>query len=623
VVLACCSKPVERRRRLAAVWLPLPVALAATGTAPAGPGAPDLTVAYISLAPRYPAFEVEYPEGLPQVMDPDSGRPLDAEEARRVQRWPRSGESITATARVLNRGSAPTGPFRYTWVVNRKRLPEGRHPGLAAAAAPGPAAEWKLAGATVREASLPAGTYADLELALPWKRNHTIRLEVRLESGAPEEPVAEPGENGPPRDNNIREERLDALAVLVAVPRTAYAEWGRVRGPWNSRSFEDWAQHQLELLRARMQGSVYPEAPRGAEQPVRIDLIRVLEDGEDPAALRAVAARNGWDGVWWYDPGRSPGVDARADGLGPDPRWFRQALDWLGVANLEGLAVLPEENRARLDDTGGLAPGFVPGAAGEAGADSLPEHTVVALNRMLGRRRGHVGSYLFDLPRQLRLRVLDGNGRPVPEAEVLLFQKDETGIPPAPLAQGSTAATGELPLPRRRTPTLETADGFTLRDNPFGPLRSTGVNGLLLLQVRARGVTEHLWLPVTTLNLAQWRELGREVTIDVRTRIPGATAPLPPARLTARVAVQNGVPGVELAWDAAPAPPAAYALYRARYPTHQFERIASVTLLHQRYFDPYRDSRPVRYAVAPIDLRGEEGAPRTVVVKPPPPAPPG
>lgn len=589
-----CSKPVGK----AALGVGLALLLAGLGRAGEAPARPPVVIASLGVTPRYPAYDVEYPDGLPQAIDPDTGRPLAPEEARRVQRRPRAGEAVTVTARLVNTGDGPTGPLRVMWVVNRRRQPEQPHAGLTAGhGLESGALDWPLTGGTFREVSPRSGSSAELSLTLPWKRGLTVRLEVR--GDAP---------TGPPV---AREARLDGLAILVVIPRAAYTAW---RPESEAAGFESWAQGQADLLRARMAGSVYPTAPRGVDQPFHLDALHVLEDDADLPAIRAVAARNGWDGVWSLSADHRPGPVAELD-----PEWFAQALEWLGVADLRRLAVEPEANRARLQDTDGLQPGYQPAAVPLAEADSLPEHVVLGLNRLTGQRRGHRGSYLFDLPRRLRLRVLDGAGRPIPEAEIAVFQKEGGGVPPDPLATGRTAANGELSLPRRRTPTLQTADGFTLTDNPFGVLRVTGENGLLLVQVRARDAVEHLWLPVTALNLAHWREQGREVTVDLRTRLPGARAPAAVAALTARGARRNGVEGVELRWETPGREPAAYTLYRARYPTYQFERLDAVTFLRREYFDPTRDPRPVRYAVTAVDLAGDESALRTAVWPPPPP----
>ncbi|HTE18053.1 MAG TPA: carboxypeptidase-like regulatory domain-containing protein, partial [Armatimonadota bacterium] len=433
--------------------------------AQAPPTRPDLDVAFISFTPRYPAYEVHYPDGLPQSLHPETGKPLVAEDADAVQRWPRKGELVTATARVVNHGGAPSGPFLYTWLVNGKKVAEGRHAGLAAECMALPqTVEWKLKGRTFRVAPLRPESVVELTYPFKWRRpGYSLELRVRPETAGLEEISAE---------NNSRVERTDALGLAVLIHRRAYNEWARTPGPLGTYSFEDWVQHQVELLRRKFADAIYPSAPRGVEQAIRIDTIRVLADGEDAAAFEAVAAVNGWDGVWSYGPERR--TEATQDATAADGALFDELGRQLGLIDLEVLSVRPEANAVRDALTGQpVGVGYrlpVPALTRSPAEVSLPEHSVLALNRLKGQRRGYRGTYLYDIPRSCRVRVLDNNGRPVPEADVSVYQAERGEVRPEPVAAGRTSADGVYALPNRPAPAVETETGATLRANPFGKI---------------------------------------------------------------------------------------------------------------------------------------------------------
>jgi hypothetical protein len=623
-----CSKPVQNpprvnalalvfsrpdspgRRRtyrrtplLFAALLPL-AALAASGQGVQEPSSnlPDLDVAYISLTPRYPAHEVEYPDGFPQEIDPQTGKPLSPEDSEKVRRWPKGGETVTATARVVNHGAARTGPFLYTWLLDGKRVGQGRHGGLTSSCAALPdSVEWQLQGRTYREAPLRPGSFADLPHAFPWKsRGQSLELRVERETG-PEQEIS--------RENNSRRELTNALSFAVLIGRAGYNAWTRVPGPLGTYSFEDWVQRQLELLRTLFEQSVYPSAPQGVRQAVRIDTIRVLDDGEDPATFGEVRALNGWDGYWVYAGGRSPAEDATR----PDARFAREVLTQLGIADLQALEITPDAS-LRRDPTSGdplrLAYGRSPLDGTRAPNERvLPEHTVGALNRMVGQRRGYRGVYLYDVPRACRVRVLDNNGRAVADAEVNVYQPEEGRIAPQPVASGKTGPDGVFSLPNRPAPAVQTSTRFTLRPNPFGPLTVTGENGILLLRMSARGHADYAWLPVSRLNLAHWSGQSAMATIDLRTRLPSTGAPDPPQRVSVQPHVRSGRPEAVVHWTApAKGEAAGYFIYAAAPPSFQFERVGAVTGLKEQFTHPLPPDggREVRYTVTTVDASGNE-----------------
>jgi hypothetical protein len=574
----------RRRSRRFGVWA-LPLVLAASlALAAQEPGSgPDLSVAFISLTPRYPAYEVVYPDGLPQSLHPETGKPLAPEDAERVQRRPRPGERMTATARVVNHGPGASAAFQYSWLLDGKVVSTGRHGALEGrCAATADATPWNLKGASFPEAKLRPGTFADLTFQFPW-RSKGQRLELRLQ------PEAASVEDPP--ENNRRAEQTDALSIAVLAHRSAYNA---------APGFEDMVRERVRNFQARLEGSAYQGAISGVQQPLRIDTVRVLPDGTDLAAFSAVQSVNGWDASLLYGSGSGP------------PDLPVVLLPQLGLVARDAFSVTPASSEVR-DTEESVRIGYRSPAP--QGNLLLSEYEVLALNRMRGQRRGYRGAYLFDIPRSCRVRVLDNNGAPVAGAAVSVFQSDAGAVPADPVTSGTTGPNGAFPLPNRPAPPLRTETGFALRENPFGALRVTGDNGLLLLRITAGQQTEYQWLSIAQCNIAYWQGQTSDASFDLRTRIAPPGAPAAPAGLAATLEVVDDLPVAELQWAPSAAPDVAgYFLYRAVSPSFQWERAGAVSSARRRYSEPlpFPPETEVRYAVTAVSVQGNESALRAV-----------
>lgn len=560
----------------------------------------DLSVAYLSVTPRYPAYEVVTVEGVPLLVDPVTREPQPPTGRDSVKRRPKRGERLTVTARVVNHGGMDAGPFEYAWLVNGKKAKGGRHPGLAARCVAGAeSVSWPLNGAALKEAVLKAGTFADFTHEVSFGGEaQRVAFRVQPAAGGTEDAV---------EDNNCREEHTDALAFVAVVRRREYNAWTAIADPDAPPSFEDWLQQQFSALKQKFEQSAYAGAPGGIRQPVRLDLIRVLDDDAPADALAETHASNGWDGVVDYGRQRDPAEDAGT------VDWFlvRNLVRQMGVVDLANLQIAPEANAAP-DSTPNRAAvvGFAPPQALATEETLFSEHTVLALNRQLGMRRGFRGVYLYDVPRTCRVRVLDNNSGTVADASLTVHQAANGRIPEAPIAQGVTDSNGEWPLPNAPAPGVRTAAGPTLADNVFGKIDLNAGNGLLLVRVAARGEVEHHWLPITLFNQAYWRGQTDLATFDLRTRIPAPNSPEPPLAVSVlRNAVEPEL--VTLNWQPSPSPMvAAYYVYRGRYPGFQWERVAALSS-RRLSFSEYISLLPgeklrFRYAVAAVNLSGNE-----------------
>jgi len=111
------------------------------------------------------------------------------------------------------------------------------------------------------------------------------------------------------------------------------------------------------------------------------------------------------------------------------------------------------------------------------------------------RAHGYYGQFLYDIPAEIRLRVLGFDGKPLPGATVKVYQFCERPGQGKVLtkqlkAQGVTDGSGEFALPDvpidpSLAPPVLTGD--ELRANPFGYLAVVGTNGVLHFRVEYGG----------------------------------------------------------------------------------------------------------------------------------------
>lgn len=240
------------------------------------------------------------------------------------------------------------------------------------------------------------------------------------------------------------------------------------------------------------------------------------------------------------------------------------------------------------------------------------EHTSLALNINKGYRRGYYGEYLYDIPEQSRLRVMDNEGHPASGVTVRLYQRSSDQgsyggrfgtIDNEAEISGVTDGDGLLLLPNRTvgTPT-STNTGHTLRDNPFGPIDVVGRNDEFILELSKSTHQEYHWLDITAFNLIAWQQLS-DSTLGIASNVPPDEAPATTARLSGLL--EFGL--VKLEWLPSPSSDVVgYNIYRAKSPAYEYQRIVNQTTA-STYSEAYDDSqRVVNYAVTAVDDQGRE-----------------
>ena len=519
------------------------------------PDLPDLNVLYISRTPRYPACVLKYQklpgsgdEAMPCVADPATREAVTPEQAAKIKRWPDEGEEVTFRALVANHGSQPTGEFDYTWYIDGCPVTRNlKHESL-----DGPSLmtdeyeEIVLSGTTFKESKRVEGTYAFLELKWKWKNGrHYVRLD--LDGGDKIDEICE--------INNSVVDATDACTFVMAVDAYTYNTLAQGENHWKSYNFDDILKYHRDQMHRKFKMSVHPATPHGILEEIRIDWIFVQPEGEKRDPIHGVKLQNGWDSAWDFT-----GYCRRENEDNPAQHYgYLKSQDWglphelahqMGLVDLYCLDTEGGDGGNKVRDKNGdpiLLSHFVGinGMMRGHGDRLFSEHSAVALNQQLGRRRGYFGDYLWSVPEKNAVRILDVEGRPVRGAKLTFYQHKGRYVDDEVVFSGETDRKGEFLMPNRKCFEFTTDRGYTIKPNPFGQINVVGTNGVFFIVVEAKNYTEYVWLPITRLNVASWSD-DPVAVYDIPTVIPGRNS-TPPVENFRQVTLDGGA--VELRWD--------------------------------------------------------------------------
>ena len=548
----CLAARLGATATLAAGWLVC--APAGAQTTPAN--LPDLDVTFIERTPRYVPGPWVYPDKGPQYMGVEAHHFTPEELKGEHRQSPNPGEEVTFTVHVANQSAVRS---------------------------PASVCEWRLDGKKVAGGALPAiEPWKETTQAFRWKWDaapHTIAF-VADPAGAVQETCEK---------NNALEDRTDALTLQMRVTPQLYQAFHTKPNGLGSCSFEDWAQRHVKIMNGVLAGSVHPvAAPNGILERARIDEVRVMSK-ED--MLKDAPQKFGFDGGWnYYD-----------DAFGTPQSWFEyhitddfvkkidtgllhELTHQLGVIDMYAIAAAPAWNHVRDADGDLVMIGYHtknPDMMGGEGLfidfDGTPkptlfftadpdgnvqvdttgtfaaycEETAGGLNSLKGLRRGHFGLYLFDLPKENCVQILDNQGQPVAGASIHVYQQNPApgpqSVPDKPVHDGKTDKDGV----------------FALGAAPLGDIACIGINGSLFFVIEARGHTEYHWLDVCNFNIAKWRGNKDKWTAVLKTAVPPEGAPQPPTGLRYG-ALEPNKPAV-LRWEPSPSKNVVrYNVYRQR-----------------------------------------------------------
>lgn len=422
----------------------------------------DLDVLIIERNPKYERYQIDdthHPEGEPDV-------PLQRCKNIDAKHHPDTGEEVTFTATVQNKGKSPLGG-KFVWVLDGKEVANGKLPKLAP-----------------REKKT-------FDLKWNWDpADHDLTFKVTPD-----------GEDYCSYNDELTI-RTNALMYKFIIEKGALNQMERKFNMYGSLSCEDWLQGQLRYMNQLFAESKYDDfAPNGITQRVMAGKFVYVEDGEmvalgeGPFVVGELdLSLDGGRGLTAFDNPWGPGTGGIHEYLNfigdPDDAWLHELSHQIGVIDDYQLITPAENNKVN-----GVGFGFKhKGLMGGGEVDPHPTldalynlyspNDVHALNVTKGKRRGYFGEYLFCIPKENTLVVLDKQGNPIKNAEIKVYQTQGRVINDTAFHEGKTDANGKFALKNRKAEQLTTETGCTLTDNPFGNIHVVGFNGVFLVTVK-------------------------------------------------------------------------------------------------------------------------------------------
>ena len=468
----------------------------------------DLQITCIARTPRYPRYwpnytyyEVTEPSGFgPYVFS--AATSLGGGQTGSTQRWPNVGDAVTYTATVRNRGTTTwSGTLGGTWRVDGVMV---SNPSQAVNLAPGGTATF------------------------PYVRNwdnqwHEVKFTINVPDGR--------------STNNEVAIFTKSAPFLTYVDKNFVEDFREKSTPSYplaaTPDMIDWLQRH-----AKEMNDMFIDA--GSVKRVHYDVLSVLDDRDpDPSAPSTIyfgVFPFRYYGGQWGDP-RSPGY-YHAD-VDIDYGLCHEMAHQLGLIDIYQLGVSPQMNQVS-------SMGYSPVACLMNGCSPFySEHSARAMTYWGDIVHGYYGQYLYCIPTQVRLRVLDYYGAALSGATVSMYQVCERPgvgkvITNQVKAQGVTDASGEWTLPNvpvNASLVPPTAAGV-LHDNPFGYVAVVGTNGVLHFKIQKGDFVDYAWLDITEVNNAYWQGQTALAVFERQTTIGGGIQNFPPADM-AEMNVEN------------------------------------------------------------------------------------
>jgi photosystem II stability/assembly factor-like uncharacterized protein len=435
--------------------------------------APDLDVVYISRAPRYDRYYVDY-TGKFDPNDPDTTKPSLSAAEQAKKRWPERGETVTFTAVVRNPGDAATGQFEYKWYFDGKEVASGTLP------------------------SIEPGAEAKTTYSWVWDSEQDTHL-IKFVAD-PDNKIAEDIEA-----NNSIEDPTNALCFSFYVWQGLY-DWFKVEARKtnpNIACFEDLAQQQVFHMNRMFKEAVYPCAPKGILERVRLDQIIVVpDDTPDPESWATHAPEDIWaDGRRGFTTKEYLPIFKEDLSVlnGYMPSCIHELSHQLGMIDIYQFNI---EGGTHVGNKNGMDNSRGGGMMNNCGT-YYEDITACAFNNNLHKRRGYFGEYLYDLPKTCKVRILDAYGRPIPNADLKFYQDKYKEFNDPPTFTGKTDSKGCFTMPNRTCfGETTTATGHKLRDNPWGLINVVGFNGIFYIAVTVNSQTDYQFVEIAPFNIA-------------------------------------------------------------------------------------------------------------------------
>jgi hypothetical protein len=405
------------------------------------------------------------------------------------KQWPDPGEAVTFTAHVINKGTNASGTFSYAWYIDGQIVQTGD------------------------TGSLTPGSEVTFTQGWSWQSDqHMVGFKAD-----PQNLISETGEN-----NNEIVDVTDAMTLGFWVEQSVYDEFNNHINGIGTYSWEDWAQMIIQHWNWMFEQSVYPLAPEGGLTRVRLDMITIVPDGTlfNQGCCHA-PPENVTDGEWGFSiqEYQNCSMNHCFDG----PWWvIHELMHYLyGRIDLYAFGVQGGDVKV-LDDNGNTIVGtsLLPFQkwdvvyydqyrwwdlmdGGQGDGVYFSDHTIYSLNNdwPVGQRT-HLGwTYVYDLPTETKIRVLDIHDQPLQNFQVSVYQAvggDGSSGPYSQLFDNVVDILG----------TTDSQGLFSLGSHPFGDLERWGTPAgvdLIKLHNPVSGNNRYVWLDLPYLNLAYWR----------------------------------------------------------------------------------------------------------------------
>jgi outer membrane protein assembly factor BamB len=460
----------------------------------------DLQVVNISRTPRYPRYapiytyyEITEPSGFgPYIFSAATG--LGNGQTSETPRWPDIGDPLTYTATIRNRG---TNAIDVSAMIT-----------------------WRLDGDIADQATQPVsiepGQSTTFTYTLNWDGlSHDIQFALDI--------------------TDAREENNSLAINTKSVPFLTYIDYSFYqRYRLNTPTYPDAQTDDLiDWLNRHVARFNQMFADAGCEKRVHYDVLEILPDGSpDPDIDRQPFAIFPFRYRVTDGEPRLSGYYNPTDDI--DYGLLHEMAHQLGLIDIYQLDV-----PADVNEVSGMGYSAVP-CLMHGCSSFLSQHSAMAMNHWLDDVHGYYGQYMYNMPSQIKLRILDCNGQPLSGATVKMYQYCEVPgvgkiIPNQIKAQGTTDASGEFTLPNvpidpSKVPPIYTGD--VLNDNPFGYLAVVGTNGVLHFRVEYNGGIDYCWLDITEANVAYFTGQTDVAIFDRQLGIGGPIQYRPPADMT-------------------------------------------------------------------------------------------